>query len=109
MGRAKLFEVGQHVVCIADLESELPSHLVRAYKSEGGRFPVKGTVYTVRAVYVDRVHPDVVGIMLVEIVNPPLRCSTGRVEESGFDVAFFRPLKKLKVEDFMGVRIDENA
>ncbi len=104
-----MFEVGQHVVCIADFEAELPVHVVMAYKSDGGRFPVKGTVYTVREVYADRVQPDVIGLKLVEIVNPPLRCSTGRVEESGFDKEFFRPLKKLKVEDFMGVRIDENA
>lgn len=98
------FVVGQHVVCIND-ENRAPAGVTVL---EQLILPEKGKVYTVRALVI-----GVLGrapcLSLVEIPD-----QTVRIEWNGkpwfgdviFKACDFRPLKKLKVEDFMSAPVD---
>lgn len=92
-------QIGQHVVLVDD-----------QWKSRddcrfGVVLPIKGTVYTVRDVFegVAIIGP---AIVLEEIVNPVLnyRLEGKRVRVERFAAFRFKPLAKLKIEDFIGVR-----
>ncbi len=89
-------QVGQKVVCVDD---RFPNPLAKYYTN----LPVKGTTYTVRAVYLGRaiMHGKAgasdgeIGILLVELKNPPdPRNKYG--QELGFNSIRFRPLDELK-------------
>lgn len=68
------------------------------WERRGVRFPVRNKVYTVRAVFV---RLDKTLIRVAEITNRPLPTKDGTPSiEPGFPVSYFRPLKKLRVEDF---------
>jgi hypothetical protein len=98
-----MFEVGQHVVCIYDFNRNAPN--VTWLYAKGGSAPVKGTVYTVRDIG-PYTGDGGIGIRLVEIINPELVHGDGETRESRFGASGFRPLKKLKVEDFMKQEVD---
>lgn len=87
---------GQHVVLVDD--SWRPRRSTR-----GNRWPVRGVVYTVREAFVDPYGR--VAIRLAEIVNPVLHYSVNKRSvgylELGFVARRFRPLPRLKVEDFL--------
>lgn len=93
------FTVGQHVVCVSEMFQKAPHHK-RNWERRGVRFPVVNTVYTVRQLIAT---PKGIGLLLAEIHNPlvPVR-DFGRVEAFS-PTNKFRPLKKLKVEDFMSI------
>ncbi len=80
-------QVGQHVLCIADFP--LIRRMIR---------PVKGVVYTIRDIYKLDQYPEYTYILLVELVN-----DRARTREPGYNSMHFRPLTKLKVEDFTHV------
>ena len=90
---------GCHVVCINDEFKR------RDDARAGVRYPVKGVVYTVRAVHqgISILGP---AYLLEEIVNPKLPYKFKGIRigilEKRFDASRFRPLAKLKVEDFTG-------
>jgi hypothetical protein len=88
-----MFTQGQQVVCIDDhFAGPLAKHFIQ--------LPVKGTVYTVRAVYLGRkvLHPGSpgaadgeIGVLLKELQNPPdPRNKYG--QELGFNGNRFKPL-----------------
>lgn len=90
-------QVGQHVLCIKDFAKTHP----KSYSCDlrrGMRFPVVGTVYTVREVITTR--RGRLTILLAEIINPPLTWKhfSG---EARFAAGHFRPLTKLRLEDFI--------
>ncbi|MDK4729364.1 hypothetical protein [Rhizobium phaseoli] len=91
------FVVGQHVVCITDdfMKSQA---LRRKWERRGVRYPSKNKVYTVRQVYLTSKY---VGVLLEEIRNPLVPTRERGLTEAGFLARKFRPLKKLKIEDFM--------
>jgi hypothetical protein len=90
------FEVGQHVVLVDDSRFKDNDVILTAIRI-GCTLPVKGVVYTVRDVELIR---DFVTIRLVEIVNPPDPSPYGSHGEPQWPVIYFRPLPKLRVEDF---------
>ena len=92
--------VGQHVVCLTDYDLNHPQ--VRKIVALGGtaNLPRRNIVYTVRGIEPRR--RGGFHIWLQEIVNAPIRmrhCSY----EPGFPAKHFRPLQKLKLEDFMPI------
>lgn len=100
------FHVGQHVVMLKDAyERETFDNLARInrYRRLGFVFPVPSTVYVVRAVLVVPGY-DGLAILLEEIRNPYDPCAPKGLEtlEPPFPTRWFRPLQKLKVEDFVG-------
>jgi hypothetical protein len=88
-------EVGQQVVCVDD---QFPKPLAKHYVS----LPIKGTTYTVRAVFVVRrlMHPtggageSEIGLLLQELVNGTDPRNKHR-QELGFNSERFRPLQHL--------------
>jgi len=92
--------VGQHVVCLTDFNVRASS--VQAIVKIGGtaNLPRKNVVYTVRSI-----RPRRTGgfrLLLQEIVNAPISNKFGNYEP-GFNAKHFRPLQKLKLEDFMPI------
>ncbi len=88
---------GQRVVCINDTFPEM----VRAIYTE---LPVKGRTYTIREVYLGRERivkggdSATVGLLLVELLNPPDPFHAGR-EELGFSSERFAPLEEVPAEE----------
>lgn len=97
-------QIGQHVLCIKDFRLTHPRSVARD-TLRGMRFPVVGIVYTIREISKAR-RSGKLSIKLVEIMNPVLpwgyKGSAGSWEAS-FIASHFRPLTKLKVEDFTHV------
>jgi hypothetical protein len=87
---------GQKVVCINDEFSALVKAI---YK----QLPVKGKTYTIREVFLGREKvikggdSATVGLLLVELVNPPDPLHKGQ-EELGFNSERFAPLEELPPE-----------
>ena len=87
---------GQKVVCIND---SFPAVVRAIYK----QLPVKGVTYTVREVFLGREKvvkagdSATVGLLLVELVNPPDPLHRGQ-QELGFNSERFAPLEELPDE-----------
>lgn len=87
-----MFTVGQKVVCVDDQFDSLTASVYRA-------LPVKDVVYTIRAVYVGRSQlacapgssDGEIGVLLVELVNPPDPGNLHK-QELGFKSERFAPL-----------------
>lgn len=94
------FEVGQHVLFTNDRgwAEQLRAGGANSSLRKMIR-PVVGKVYTIRAIYIDP-HYQLPFLLLSEIRNPPLEWRLGTYE-SGFSARRFRPLPKLRVEDFL--------
>lgn len=88
------FRVGQKVVCVKS----------RRYGGTGAEImPVKGNVYTVRGIDLNRPGCNCeVGLWLEEITNPPMDYRGG-IEECSFDATRFRPLVEKKTETGMAI------
>ena len=88
---------GQKVVCINDSFSALVKAI---YK----QLPVKGKTYTIREVFLGREKvikagdSATVGLLLVELVNPPDPLHRGQ-QELGFNSERFAPLEELPPEE----------
>ncbi len=88
---------GQRVVCINDTFTELVRAIYR-------QLPVKGRTYTIREVYLGREKvvkggdSATVGLLLVELSNPPDPFHAGR-EELGFSSERFAPLEEVPPEE----------
>jgi hypothetical protein len=89
-----------HVVCIDDTVKEttiqVNKWLVQQNKPELARL-VRGTVYTIRGITTTKR----LGIYVEEEINAELRCKGDVLIEPSYLAERFKPLKKLKVEDFM--------
>lgn len=83
------FHVGQRVICVRAVYPALAEHY-----SYIKNWPVKDTIYTIRAIEADG---DLVGVRLHEIVNPPTLTTQG-VCEPGFTGEWFRPLTERKTD-----------
>lgn len=87
---------GQKVVCIND---QFPAIVRAIYK----QLPVKGDTYTIREVFLGREKvvkagdSATVGLLLVELVNPPDPLHRGQ-QELGFNSERFAPLEELPDE-----------
>ncbi len=87
---------GQKVVCIND---RFPAVVRAIYK----QLPVKGITYTIRDVFLGREKvvkagdSATVGLLLVELVNPPDPLHKGQ-QELGFNSERFAPLEELPDE-----------
>lgn len=95
------FVVGQHVVCIREIEPGNPSTAAILARGGSANLPKRGTVYTIREV---RPRRRGLFLLLAELVNVSIDTCSGPYEP-GFSVKRFRPLQKLKVEDFMQTRV----
>jgi hypothetical protein len=88
---------GQRVVCIDDTFPEMVRAIYR-------QLPVKGRTYTIREVYLGREKivkggdSATVGLLLVELLNPPDPFHAGR-EELGFSSERFAPLEEVPAEE----------
>ena len=88
---------GQKVVCINDTFNEF----VKAVYKE---LPAKGKTYTIREVFLGREEivkggdSATVGLLLVELVNPPDPFHVGK-QELGFSSERFAPLEELPPEE----------
>ncbi len=88
---------GQRVVCINDTFTDF-------VKSVYKELPVKGVTYTVREVFLGREKvvkggdTATVGLLLVELINPPDPYHVGK-EELGFSSERFAPLEELPPEE----------
>jgi hypothetical protein len=88
---------GQKVVCINDTFNEFVKAVYR-------QLPVKGETYTVREVFLGRERivkggdSATVGLLLVELTNPPDPFHVGR-EELGFSSERFAPLEEHPPEE----------
>ena len=88
---------GQQVVCINDTFNGF----VKAVYKE---LPVKGNTYTIREVFLGRERivrggdSATVGLLLVELVNPPDPFHVGK-QELGFSSERFAPLAELPPEE----------
>ena len=93
-----MIDIGSHVVCV---KKDWEAHIMEFENKYKKKFfpPKEGQVYTIRDI---RFHPVVKDfyVRLEEIINP--FCKT---DEPGYHIDYFRPLKKLKVEDFMKVKL----
>ena len=85
-----MFRVGQRVVCVDDV--------IEAKPWRSGTI-VKGEVYTITAVYVDRDH-DWVGYHLAE-----MRCRS----DEFFDHEHFRPLQEKGMEMLRAILVHPNS
>ncbi|CAK7259117.1 MULTISPECIES: hypothetical protein [unclassified Shinella] len=92
------FVVGQHVV----FKFDFPGRYKAKWEKRGVRFPSVGTVYTVRKVLIAPKTREV-ALLLNEIHNPSIT-SAGVRTEAFFKARRFRPLQKLKVEDFLSAK-----
>lgn len=95
-------QIGQHVVCIND---QWPTPR-KDDRQIGVAYPSKGVVYTVRDVVPCPIGRSRACLLLREITNPVLgytwRGKKFKAERS-FRADWFRPLRKLTVEDFTNV------
>lgn len=88
---------GQKVVCIND---SFPSLVKAIYK----QLPVKGKSYTIREVFLGREKvikagdSATVGLLLLELINPPDPLHRGQ-QELGFNSERFAPLEELPPEE----------
>ncbi|HXA14661.1 MAG TPA: hypothetical protein VNW23_05995 [Opitutaceae bacterium] len=88
---------GQKVVCINDT---FPQFIRAIY----AQLPVKGNTYTIREVFLGREKvvkggdTATVGLLLVELNNPPDPFHAGK-EELGFSSERFAPLEELPSEE----------
>lgn len=94
-------KVGTLLECIESIEIKKQSHI-----DAGVRVPIKGEIYTIRAISVqfDEVRHGVrVSVLLEEIVNPAMKCNCGRcddeTDEPYFDICFFKVLPKINLAD----------
>lgn len=94
------FQVGQHVVLVDDHFDKRPGERTK-WVRRGIRFPEMNTVYTIRRVFISP--RGSAALLLAEIRNPMVPTRAGLME-AYFVAARFRPLKKLRVEDFMQQR-----
>lgn len=93
------FVVGQHVVCIGHTFADEKAR--NRWIRRGVTFPDIGKVYTVRRVLL---LPYSTALLLDEIRNPIVRCREAGDQEAFFRASCFRPLQKLKVEDFLSTK-----
>ncbi|OYR20909.1 hypothetical protein [Brucella thiophenivorans] len=94
-------KVGQHVECIKD-------HFVNqdVHKKIGVIYPRKGTIYTIREIIPAHLNPTKgvpLSLRLEEIKNTTVQFTNGTFEPF-FSCHRFRPLHKLKAEDFLVVK-----
>ena len=88
---------GQKVVCIND---GFPALVKAIYK----QLPVKGKTYTIREVFLGREKvvkagdSATVGLLLLELINPPDPLHRGQ-QELGFNSERFAPLEELPPEE----------
>lgn len=94
---SRIMVKGQRVVCINDTFNEF----IRAiYK----QLPVKGVTYTIREVFLGREKvvkggdSATVGLLLVELNNPPDPFHAGK-QELGFTSERFAPLEEIPAEE----------
>jgi len=88
-----MIDIGSHVVCIRD-EWPAVTNAENYWKKHFHR-PIKGTVYTVRTINKTN---GKVWIRLEELVNPVVAKNK---KEPYYNITSFKPLKKIKVEDFI--------
>jgi len=88
-----MFHVGQHVVCIR----QPPKKAIDKVRRRTGAvvLPEVGKVYTIRHIFTNRIGELL--FYLCEIHHP----LNDRGHEPGFLYKMFRPLAKLRVEDFI--------
>jgi hypothetical protein len=92
-----MWEPGTHVVCIREGK-------LSVFQRRAGISPiVKGKVYTVRRHWISRLNGEPL-VQLQEIINPVLPSRRGGDIEGGYHASCFRPLKKLKTEDFLNAK-----
>lgn len=97
-----MWEPGTHIVCIK--EARISSYHI----NHGVKPVVKGVVYTVRRHWISSFNKNPL-VQVREIVNPVLPSRyTGRISEGGYPAHCFRPLKKLKIEDFLNAKAPED-
>jgi hypothetical protein len=91
------FHVGQKVVCVDDERRPYGSRVPR-YKGEacGAKFPKKGSIYTIREVYIS--NKGTPGVILGEIDNFEASIALGFNKEIGFDADRFRPVTTHKTD-----------
>lgn len=88
------FHIGQKVVCVDG----------KTHFGHGTEItPTKGTVYTVRSVFLCGFH-GTTKIRLNEIHNEPMRYMTG-VEECGFGAYRFRPVRETDISIFKAMLV----
>lgn len=101
------FYVGQHVVCVKSGRKTLPSGWTLL---EDCAEPVKGTVYTIRHLTISLVD-KVLCLKLEEIPDQKsrVRSPEGKVYVASivFVHTYFRPLQKIRVEDFMKTGVSD--
>lgn len=96
---------GQRVVCVND---KFPPIVKAIYK----QLPTKGVTYTIREVFLGREKvvkggdSATVGILLVELVNPPDPLHKGQ-QELGFNSERFAPLEEMPAEQEEAVAEEE--
>lgn len=93
------FVVGQHVVLTDD--KGFPASGKGVKEGVEVVVPKKGIVYTVRKLMPSAITGEPL-ILLAEIVNPPIKFKQGMLEPP-FAARRFKPLDRLKVEDFTEV------
>jgi hypothetical protein len=93
------FVVGQHVVCVNDNFCPRPGARQK-WERLGVRFPKKSTIYTIRRVFIS---PKGATALLLDEIKNPLVPASGVYIEAYFLASRFRPLQKLKLEDFMPI------
>jgi hypothetical protein len=59
--------------------------------------PKRGVVYTIRSI---EPFPEGLALRFVEIVNPPMKWSTGFFGEAGYAAEFFRPVVEGRIAVF---------
>lgn len=95
--------VGQHVACVCNnvgFDGTLhPPATINQLRGRGYTLPEVGTVYTVRDVCAFECG---VTVRLAEIKNPP-EAYRGRIVEGAYPHFWFRPLPRLRVEDFTNI------
>jgi len=86
-----MFHIGQKVVLVDDSWHQPNWHLIP-------NKPIKGEVYTIRAMYMaDRSEGHMLSFLLEEIQNPPVQWHTGK-DEGSFPSYRFRPLVEKKTD-----------
>lgn len=97
-----MFDIGQHVVCVensVDARGRPIGGLLSELLREGLVLPTIGKVYTVRNTIVVKADAPI-GLLLAEIINSDDTYG-GRIFEKAFPANWFRPLQRLRVEDFV--------
>lgn len=90
------FRVGQKVVCVENqFEDPYPGDIV----------PVRGEVYTIRALEPGCENPSETYVLLEEIVNPPNYFVQGGYGELSWDAEAFRPVKTTSIAIFRAMLV----